>query len=197
MLIDHERESCRDMNGCLEINNIFTNARTYPCTPTNPRLGTANTMVARKVLDPLDGPPFVVGVITLLHQFHSSHTHRFMALCGQYIRYVAVLDFVVRHNMMICVRAWCSPPCCWCSSAYTVWKNFGGWFGRSEERARTGGRPPSGERTPDSSTQCLPHLPPICFEWVGLFNPRLGCHDDASFRWRDVRLLPAEPQVSG
>jgi hypothetical protein len=26
--------------------------------------------------DPIDGPPFVVGIVTLLRQFHASHTHR-------------------------------------------------------------------------------------------------------------------------
>ena len=36
--------------------------------------------------DPLDGPPLAIGVVTLLRQFHSSHTHRFMALTGQYVR---------------------------------------------------------------------------------------------------------------
>ena len=34
----------------------------------------------------LDGAPFVVGVITLLKQFHSSYTHTFLDYLGQYIR---------------------------------------------------------------------------------------------------------------
>jgi len=34
----------------------------------------------------LDGAPFVVGVITLLKQFHSSHTHTFLGYLGQYAR---------------------------------------------------------------------------------------------------------------
>jgi WASH complex subunit strumpellin len=34
----------------------------------------------------LDGAPLVVGVITLLKQFHSQHTHTFLAYCGQYVR---------------------------------------------------------------------------------------------------------------
>eukprot|EP00048_Salpingoeca_helianthica_P015709 m.228184 g.228184 ORF g.228184 m.228184 type:complete len:1164 (+) comp17418_c0_seq1:49-3540(+) len=46
----------------------------------------ANTMTAKRPTDPIDGPPFVVGIVTLLRQFHTSHTHRFMALAGQYIR---------------------------------------------------------------------------------------------------------------
>jgi hypothetical protein len=36
--------------------------------------------------DPLDGPPFVCGIITLLKQFHSTHTHSFIAMAGQYVR---------------------------------------------------------------------------------------------------------------
>jgi WASH complex subunit strumpellin len=35
---------------------------------------------------PLDGAPLVVGVITLLKQFHSLHTHTFLAYLGQYVR---------------------------------------------------------------------------------------------------------------
>eukprot|EP01094_Clydonella_sp_ATCC50884_P026383 TRINITY_DN7212_c0_g1_i1.p1 TRINITY_DN7212_c0_g1~~TRINITY_DN7212_c0_g1_i1.p1 ORF type:complete len:1153 (+),score=449.83 TRINITY_DN7212_c0_g1_i1:73-3531(+) len=34
----------------------------------------------------VDFVPFVVGVITLLKQFHSIHTAKFLALCGQYVR---------------------------------------------------------------------------------------------------------------
>jgi WASH complex subunit strumpellin len=34
----------------------------------------------------LDGAPLVVGVITLLKQFHSAHTHTFIAYMGQYVR---------------------------------------------------------------------------------------------------------------
>eukprot|EP00035_Acanthoeca_spectabilis_P022186 m.442450 g.442450 ORF g.442450 m.442450 type:complete len:1163 (-) comp18809_c0_seq1:1689-5177(-) len=44
------------------------------------------SFLARKPGDPVDGPPFVVGLITLLKQFHSTHTHRFFAYLGQYIR---------------------------------------------------------------------------------------------------------------
>jgi len=35
---------------------------------------------------PLDGAPLVVGVITLLKQFHSLHTHTFLAYLGQFVR---------------------------------------------------------------------------------------------------------------
>ena len=34
----------------------------------------------------LDGAPLVVGVITVLKQFHSIHTHTFLAYLGQYVR---------------------------------------------------------------------------------------------------------------
>jgi WASH complex subunit strumpellin len=34
----------------------------------------------------LDGAPLVVGVITLLKQFHSLHTHTFLSYMGQYVR---------------------------------------------------------------------------------------------------------------
>lgn len=43
-------------------------------------------MVAKKLGDTIDGAAFVVGVITLLKQFHSSHTYRFLAYLGQYVR---------------------------------------------------------------------------------------------------------------
>eukprot|EP00457_Paulinella_chromatophora_P000683 gb/GEZN01000683.1/.p1 GENE.gb/GEZN01000683.1/~~gb/GEZN01000683.1/.p1 ORF type:complete len:1160 (+),score=147.68 gb/GEZN01000683.1/:150-3629(+) len=35
---------------------------------------------------PLDGAPFVVGMITILKQFHSSHTHTYLAYLGQFVR---------------------------------------------------------------------------------------------------------------
>lgn len=41
--------------------------------------------------DPVDGTPFVVGVITLLKQFHSSHGVKFLSFLGQYVR--AFLNF--------------------------------------------------------------------------------------------------------
>lgn len=41
----------------------------------------------------MDGPPFVIGLITLLKQYHSTHTHRFFAYIGQFIR------AQIEHNM--------------------------------------------------------------------------------------------------
>ncbi|XP_040586236.1 WASH complex subunit 5 [Mesocricetus auratus] len=43
-------------------------------------------MVCRKPADPVDWPPLVVGLLTLLKQFHSRYTEQFLALIGQFIR---------------------------------------------------------------------------------------------------------------
>eukprot|EP01027_Heterolobosea_sp_BB2_P020448 GEZU01029172.1.p1 GENE.GEZU01029172.1~~GEZU01029172.1.p1 ORF type:complete len:329 (-),score=113.98 GEZU01029172.1:176-1027(-) len=51
-----------------------------------------DSMVCKKKDDPLDGTPFVVGIITLLKQFHSSHKDLFLAYLGQYVR--AQIDMV-------------------------------------------------------------------------------------------------------
>jgi len=45
-----------------------------------------NSLVCPKKDVPLDGAPFIVGVITILKQFHSSHTHTFLSYLGQFIR---------------------------------------------------------------------------------------------------------------
>jgi len=45
-----------------------------------------NAVIARKSKDSYDWLPFVVGVITLLKQFHALHTQKFLAYLGQYIR---------------------------------------------------------------------------------------------------------------
>ncbi|XP_071964498.1 WASH complex subunit 5-like [Antedon mediterranea] len=44
------------------------------------------SMIARQIKDPIDGPPFIAGTITLLKQFHSENTDQFLALLGQYVR---------------------------------------------------------------------------------------------------------------
>lgn len=36
--------------------------------------------------EPLDGTPFVIGIITMLKQFHVAHTQTFLAYLGQYLR---------------------------------------------------------------------------------------------------------------
>ncbi|XP_059103422.1 WASH complex subunit 5 [Peromyscus eremicus] len=43
-------------------------------------------MVCRKPADPVDWPPLVLGLLTLLKQFHSWYTEQFLALIGQFIR---------------------------------------------------------------------------------------------------------------
>ncbi|WAR23300.1 WASC5-like protein [Mya arenaria] len=43
-------------------------------------------LVCKKPADPLDAPPFVIGCITLLKQFHVDNTDNFLALMGQYVR---------------------------------------------------------------------------------------------------------------
>ncbi|ERE62949.1 WASH complex subunit strumpellin [Cricetulus griseus] len=43
-------------------------------------------MVCRKPADPVDWPPLVLGLLTLLKQFHSRYTQQFLALIGQFIR---------------------------------------------------------------------------------------------------------------
>uniref|UniRef100_A0A4W3IZN8 WASH complex subunit 5 n=1 Tax=Callorhinchus milii TaxID=7868 RepID=A0A4W3IZN8_CALMI len=43
-------------------------------------------MVCKKAADPIDWPPLVVGLVTLLKQFHSRYTEHFLALIGQFIR---------------------------------------------------------------------------------------------------------------
>ncbi|MBN3315330.1 WASC5 protein, partial [Atractosteus spatula] len=43
-------------------------------------------MTCRKSTDPVDWPPLVLGLLTLLKQFHSRYTEQFLALIGQFIR---------------------------------------------------------------------------------------------------------------
>eukprot|EP01004_Peranema_trichophorum_P009192 NODE_793_length_2356_cov_78.412450_g382_i1.p1 GENE.NODE_793_length_2356_cov_78.412450_g382_i1~~NODE_793_length_2356_cov_78.412450_g382_i1.p1 ORF type:complete len:750 (+),score=150.00 NODE_793_length_2356_cov_78.412450_g382_i1:316-2250(+) len=45
-----------------------------------------DTLTCRKKDDPLDGVPFIVGVLTILKQFHSEHKECFVAYLAQYIR---------------------------------------------------------------------------------------------------------------
>lgn len=44
------------------------------------------TLVVKKKDDVMDGAPFVVGVGSLFHQFHSSYLLKFLAYMGQYVR---------------------------------------------------------------------------------------------------------------
>uniref|UniRef100_A0AAY4BXP5 WASH complex subunit 5 n=1 Tax=Denticeps clupeoides TaxID=299321 RepID=A0AAY4BXP5_9TELE len=43
-------------------------------------------MTCKKPADPVDWPPLVLGLLTLLKQFHSRYTEQFLALIGQFIR---------------------------------------------------------------------------------------------------------------
>ncbi|KAK9513426.1 hypothetical protein VZT92_026962 [Zoarces viviparus] len=43
-------------------------------------------MTCKKATDPVDWPPLVLGVLTLLKQFHSRYTQQFLSLIGQFIR---------------------------------------------------------------------------------------------------------------
>nr|XP_056710522.1 WASH complex subunit 5 [Euleptes europaea] len=43
-------------------------------------------MACRKPADPIDWPPLVLGLLTLLKQFHSRYTEQFLALIGQFVR---------------------------------------------------------------------------------------------------------------
>ncbi|XP_065176777.1 WASH complex subunit 5-like [Sycon ciliatum] len=42
--------------------------------------------VAKKGVEPFDGIAFVVGLVTILHQFHTDATEVYLAFCAQYIR---------------------------------------------------------------------------------------------------------------
>lgn len=43
-------------------------------------------MTCRRAADPVDWVPLVLGLLTLLKQFHSRYTEQFLALIGQFIR---------------------------------------------------------------------------------------------------------------
>lgn len=43
-------------------------------------------LISKKITEPVDSHPFVIGMITLLKQFHSFETESYIALIGQYIR---------------------------------------------------------------------------------------------------------------
>ncbi|XP_065842936.1 WASH complex subunit 5-like isoform X2 [Oscarella lobularis] len=48
------------------------------------------SMVCKKPVDPLDGPPFIVGTLTLIRQYHTDNLDKFIALMGQYVRAMVV-----------------------------------------------------------------------------------------------------------
>lgn len=55
-----------------------------------------DSLVKKKKDDIIDGTPFIVGINTILQQFHSSEKLKFLAYCGQYIR--AQLDLLPDKN---------------------------------------------------------------------------------------------------
>lgn len=44
------------------------------------------SLMGKRLTDAIDGPPFVVGLWTLLRQFHPNNTNQFLAFVGQYVR---------------------------------------------------------------------------------------------------------------
>jgi WASH complex subunit strumpellin len=46
----------------------------------------SDALTCKKVTDPLDGPPLVVGIFTLLKQFHSENTNFYLGFLSQYVR---------------------------------------------------------------------------------------------------------------
>jgi WASH complex subunit strumpellin len=57
-----------------------------------------STLVRRKSAYALDGMPFVVGLWTLLRQFHPAYTRMFLAYLGQFVR-ATVGDAVARADI--------------------------------------------------------------------------------------------------
>lgn len=53
-------------------------------------------MTCRKAADAVDWPPLVLGLLTLLKQFHSRYTHQFLALIGQFIR--SIMEQCTRYT---------------------------------------------------------------------------------------------------
>ena len=65
-------------------------------------------LVSKKPSEPVDGAPFVAGIVTLLKQFHSENTDQFLALLGQYVR--SLIDGATRwvlRNSCLGVIYWC------------------------------------------------------------------------------------------
>jgi len=57
---------------------------------------TIDSLIKKNKTDVFDGTPFVIGLNTILQQFHSSEKLKFLAYCGQYIR--AQLDLLPEKN---------------------------------------------------------------------------------------------------
>ena len=79
--------------------------------------------MCKKVADPLDAPPLVVGIFTLLKQFHSENTNFYLAFLAQYVR--SIVDTMGRwvHACFGRGSDACVWFCCvsWGSSARMGW----------------------------------------------------------------------------
>ncbi|XP_036904418.1 WASH complex subunit 5 isoform X1 [Sturnira hondurensis] len=87
------------------INFLFLIAQ-LPKLQYNKNLG----MVCRKPADPVDWPPLVLGLLTLLKQFHSRYTEQFLALTGQFIR--STVEQCTRRYRKCLQMLWV-PFCSW------------------------------------------------------------------------------------
>uniref|UniRef100_A0A673J3T9 WASH complex subunit 5 n=1 Tax=Sinocyclocheilus rhinocerous TaxID=307959 RepID=A0A673J3T9_9TELE len=56
-------------------------------------------MTCRKATDPVDWAPLVLGLLTLLKQFHSRYTEHFLALIGQFIR--SIMEQCTRYLTLV------------------------------------------------------------------------------------------------
>jgi WASH complex subunit strumpellin len=52
------------------------------------------SLISRRVQDQIDGVPFVVGIQTLLHQFHPEIRNQLMLYLGQYVK--SYMDAAIR-----------------------------------------------------------------------------------------------------
>ncbi|TNN72878.1 WASH complex subunit strumpellin [Liparis tanakae] len=60
-------------------------------------------MTCKKASDPLDWPPLVLGMLTLLKQFHSRYTQQFLSLIGQFIR--SIMEQCTRNDHFLATTA--------------------------------------------------------------------------------------------
>lgn len=89
-----------------------------------PRLSLLAGMVCRKPADPVDWPPLVLGLLTLLKQFHSRYTEQFLALIGQFIR--STVEQCTRYRRNACYTVGWIP--CIPDSSYHLPSAGGNWL---------------------------------------------------------------------
>lgn len=61
-------------------------------------------VVCRKPADQIDWLPLVLGLLTLLKQFHSRYTEQFLALIGQFIR--STMEQCTRYGVLTFLTAY-------------------------------------------------------------------------------------------